>query len=214
MTAYWLKYRGTRFPIRGGDTTIGRSHYSNIVVGDVLASRIHCRVRMRGDELLIEDAGSSNGTTVNNEKITRTQILQVGDIIGVASDLLELQSAPEHDDRAETLKPPPDGGEPGSQIHDPTTGIHNVTVEYVERFAQSAQESSNPIMASSTIRTAVDTLIEHAETGEQPLGRAGAARLAAVTETVAEWFEDGSLDGWRGNVLARMSDLAMAERDD
>lgn len=63
-------------------TTIGRSVSSDIRIRDAVISRVHARLRMDHDGLIVEDAGSKNGLAVNREKVDRA-VLRHGDVISL-----------------------------------------------------------------------------------------------------------------------------------
>ena len=66
--------------IPGGDrTTIGRSPDCDIFLDDVTVSRKHAVLVRDGDELLIEDQGSLNGTFLNRRRIDAPAMLENGD---------------------------------------------------------------------------------------------------------------------------------------
>lgn len=55
--------------------TMGRAPGVDFVVDAALVSRVHCRLTLSdGNELLLEDLGSTNGTFVNGNKVTRTTL--------------------------------------------------------------------------------------------------------------------------------------------
>src|SRR5688500_3061098 len=83
MSTYWLKYRGTRFPIRRGETLLGRSPYCTIVLSNPLASRQHCALKLDGGNLTITDLESANGTWINGERVDGSRALSVGDLLRV-----------------------------------------------------------------------------------------------------------------------------------
>ena len=65
-----------KFLVHGGrrvrmvdEMTIGRDKSNTIRVDDPLVSRIHCIVHRIRNSWYIEDAGSTNGTWVNDKKI-------------------------------------------------------------------------------------------------------------------------------------------------
>lgn len=88
MSTYWLKVHDMRFPLRLGETLLGRSPYCSIVLNDGLASRQHAAVRVTRDGAYIEDLGSRNGTWVNHEKIASSRALAAGDRIEIGGHLL------------------------------------------------------------------------------------------------------------------------------
>ena len=63
--------------------TLGRASRADFVVDTPLVSRVHCRFTLSdSDELELEDLGSTNGTFVNGQKVTKT-ILNHGDTLTV-----------------------------------------------------------------------------------------------------------------------------------
>jgi pSer/pThr/pTyr-binding forkhead associated (FHA) protein len=76
----------TRFPVRDGATSIGRSSASDIVLkGDDYASGRHARLTHHGGLLYVEDMGSTNGTFVNGRKTVGATPLRHGDTMRIGS---------------------------------------------------------------------------------------------------------------------------------
>lgn len=59
--------------------TMGRSSLNDVVISDKSLSRQHIRLVKDGDEILVEDLGSRNGTFVNGERLTALRPLHEGD---------------------------------------------------------------------------------------------------------------------------------------
>jgi hypothetical protein len=74
----------TQYPLNQNLMTIGRSESADIQVDADFISRIHARVLMIGMDVIIEDAGSKNGTRVNAELVER-HVLKHGDLIRIGS---------------------------------------------------------------------------------------------------------------------------------
>jgi len=72
--------------------TIGRDKSNDIAIDDPLLSREHARIVSVGDDEIIEDLQSSNGTQINGRPLTR-QILQHLDVIALGSHQLRYQSS-------------------------------------------------------------------------------------------------------------------------
>ncbi len=75
--------RGSRIHLDSEQITIGRHPDSDIFLDDVTVSRRHAEVRRVGDSFEVSDAGSLNGTYVNqarveNERLADGDELQVG----------------------------------------------------------------------------------------------------------------------------------------
>jgi pSer/pThr/pTyr-binding forkhead associated (FHA) protein len=84
-------YTGTAFPARPG-SVIGRDPDADIALpADSKASRSHARLVSDAAGLAIEDAGSTNGTFVNGQPVSRRQTLVPGDtvVIGATSFRVE-----------------------------------------------------------------------------------------------------------------------------
>lgn len=60
---------GARFDLFGG-LSIGRSPEADVQIDDRYASGIHARVYSRGPVYFVEDMGSTNGTYLNEAKLT------------------------------------------------------------------------------------------------------------------------------------------------
>jgi len=76
----------TRFSLRDGATSIGRSSASNIVLkSDDYASGRHARLTRHGGLLYVEDMGSTNGTFVNGRKAVGATPLRHGDTVRIGS---------------------------------------------------------------------------------------------------------------------------------
>jgi hypothetical protein len=69
---------GLTFVLQPGSTTVGRHPDSDIFLDDVTVSRHHCRFSMGPESLDVEDAGSTNGTYVNGERVDQS-VLVPGD---------------------------------------------------------------------------------------------------------------------------------------
>jgi hypothetical protein len=86
------KYQGGEFPVAADkQILIGRSSDLDMVLVEDMVSRKHARIGMQGDQIWIEDLGSTNGTFVNGEKIKRAR-LKEGDRVLIGTSILKLIS--------------------------------------------------------------------------------------------------------------------------
>lgn len=76
--------RTTTYPLRTPETTIGRRADNGVVVASDHVSRYHARMSWDGQQYVIEDLGSKNGTFVGGEPVTERRPLQHGDIVTLA----------------------------------------------------------------------------------------------------------------------------------
>jgi pSer/pThr/pTyr-binding forkhead associated (FHA) protein/CDP-diglyceride synthetase len=78
-------YAGQVFTLRQDQTEIGRESTRDIVLStDTAVSRRHARIVREGNLFVIYDEGSTNGTYVNNARVTRKELAK-GDIIQIGS---------------------------------------------------------------------------------------------------------------------------------
>jgi ABC-type multidrug transport system ATPase subunit/pSer/pThr/pTyr-binding forkhead associated (FHA) protein len=82
--------RATTYPLRQGAMTIGRARNNDVVITDLLASRHHATLNVRGNNVDIVDMDSANGTFVNGRRVQRSQVKQ-GDVIAVGHHVFQLE---------------------------------------------------------------------------------------------------------------------------
>ena len=83
--------RGRRFEAESGEVTIGRESTDILIEGDGEVSRNHAVVRASDDGVEVEDLGSTNGTFVNERRISEPTRLSTGDILRVGQTRLDLE---------------------------------------------------------------------------------------------------------------------------
>lgn len=72
----------------GAVKTVGRAVRSDFILDAAMVSRIHCRLSVGDDgQLIVEDLESTNGTFVNDERVTRA-VLSTGDRLRVGRVVL------------------------------------------------------------------------------------------------------------------------------
>ena len=75
---------------------VGRGPHTDLPVLDLRASRNHCRIERHGEQYLLVDLGSQNGTTLNGHLVDRAA-LKPGDVIGVGGARIWFEKAPPPD---------------------------------------------------------------------------------------------------------------------
>ena len=60
---------GKMFRLSAGETVLGRSGHADIRLDDDSISRLHAKLRLSGQTIVIEDLNSSNGTLVNGARV-------------------------------------------------------------------------------------------------------------------------------------------------
>lgn len=99
----WLRLEAQRYPLRQGETTLGRSPYCSVQLMSLQASREHAAISVSGETAIITDLSSRNGTFVNGLRIAQPTRLNVGDTITIGGlDLHLFESASIMDAAANT----------------------------------------------------------------------------------------------------------------
>lgn len=76
-------HEGERLTLMGDDTTLGRVSRCDLQVVHPSVSRRHARIVRRGEQYILVDEGSSNGTRVNSTIVTQPTVLREGDVVQV-----------------------------------------------------------------------------------------------------------------------------------
>jgi hypothetical protein len=81
--------QGTTYAVQEGELSIGRQDGNAVALPSSKVSKIHCTLTVTGDEIVLKDQGSSNGTFVNGS-LTKLRKIKEGDRISVGEYVLEL----------------------------------------------------------------------------------------------------------------------------
>lgn len=73
---------------------IGRTPPSDLIVPGAGVSRAHCLIELAADQLRVTDLNSTNGTYVDNKRINRSAILEIGSILRVGNVSFEHELMP------------------------------------------------------------------------------------------------------------------------
>jgi diguanylate cyclase (GGDEF)-like protein len=117
---------GKLLHLQEGVTTVGRAPDADIVINDQRISRHHVQVAVSGEDVTLEDMGSTNGTFVNGQRVKK-QDLRDGDKIQISSATVfkfALQDKTENIFHKELYK---------MAIIDPVTNVYNKRF-FIERL--------------------------------------------------------------------------------
>lgn len=100
------------------EVTVGRVRGNDIVLPKGNVSKHHCRLIIQGDQVLIEDLHSTNGTYVNGRKISETTPVSTTDKVFVGDFIIRLNllSATMETLRPSHLAGPPEAGSLSSAL--------------------------------------------------------------------------------------------------
>ncbi|MDQ7023976.1 MAG: VWA domain-containing protein [Anaerolineae bacterium] len=83
-----VQWKDKTFLLKGDIIRLGRSSHNEIVLDERGVSRWHGQIKREGDKLLLEDLGSTNGTTIDGEQIEGIHELSVGDVVYLCDERL------------------------------------------------------------------------------------------------------------------------------
>lgn len=81
---------GDRQPISDRSLIIGRGQDADVRLSDSSVSRRHARISVAGGTIVVEDLGSTNGTSINGRKVTR-EALRIGDTLTLGTAVLHVR---------------------------------------------------------------------------------------------------------------------------
>jgi DNA-binding winged helix-turn-helix (wHTH) protein len=85
---------GVAYALREGRNVIGREPTAHIRLDLAAVSRRHAAINIHGEEAVVQDLGSRNGTWLNGEKLEAARSLRTGDEIRIARTAIRFQIAP------------------------------------------------------------------------------------------------------------------------
>lgn len=202
MATYWITYEGTRFPIRLGETVVGRSAYCTIVVSDGSVSREHASLRLVEGVLKVVDLGSRNGTFVNGLRLTDARVLKGGDVVVLGSAVMNIVATDEDPlARRDTMSVGRDT--PISFSGDPPTTASTTTLDLIESMVTRADASGRAVDFVPTLKSMIDSAADFGRVTGKTLKPAELKRLVAAAASVASWEPAGALDSWYASVVKR-----------
>ncbi len=83
---------GTEVELGSAPVMLGRAQESTLVLIDDYASGKHARLFPQGSRWFIEDLGSTNGTWLGEEQLTRAATVEPGERIRIGKTVLELRA--------------------------------------------------------------------------------------------------------------------------
>ena len=80
-----IVFEGRRIPLVRGDLLIGRAPTCHVAIDEMMVSRIHAKVQVTDEVVVLRDLNSTNGVFVNGSRIDRPTPLREGDLVTIGS---------------------------------------------------------------------------------------------------------------------------------
>jgi pSer/pThr/pTyr-binding forkhead associated (FHA) protein len=90
LTVTHGKQAGLQLPLEGG-VLIGRSSDCQLLLEDDYVSTRHARITLAGASYQVEDLGSTNGTFINNQRLTQPTPFGPGDTLRIGRTLMSVE---------------------------------------------------------------------------------------------------------------------------
>jgi hypothetical protein len=84
---------GKIYRLEASEIIIGRDANNGVAINDAEVSRKHARLSLHGSAYVIQDLGSTNGTFVNGQRITGSQVLNIGDTVSFGENIVVIYEA-------------------------------------------------------------------------------------------------------------------------
>jgi predicted component of type VI protein secretion system len=132
--------KGRAYELKVDKTTVGRVDDNTFQIADASVSSHHCEILLRGTEVIIRDLNSTNGTFINEEKISES-VLKPGQKLRLGQIELSLESA---DAPATTTTAPmpgapaPMAGAPKKQVDQTVVMKRGVSLNELEQGTRTA----------------------------------------------------------------------------
>jgi len=190
---------------------IGRE-CDGIVLADGQASRRHASLSPRGDSVVVEDLGSTNGTLLDGMKISSAVVLMPGSIVRIGDTVLQLtadaptsgQGAPKPagGDRSTAV---PGGGSFGGPVRAGASGPDGIRETSMDAVARAVNQAPPPLQAieqdSGTI-TIVFSDIESSTQRATSMGDAAWMKVLAAHNGIIQRH----VEKWQGTVVKNQGD--------
>ena len=79
--------QGQRYVLKQDLVRLGRERFNDLTIDDEGASRAHAEIRRKGGQLHLRDLGSTNGTYLNNRRVTEARLAD-GDRVSIGTCVL------------------------------------------------------------------------------------------------------------------------------
>ena len=137
-------------------TTIGRVEDNTFPIPQPSVSSHHCEIYLRGNDVVVKDLNSTNGTFINNNQITDEAVLKPGQILrlGQVEIRLEAPGMPSAPTPPAPASAPFAAPAPGKRAMDSTMVISKgVSLEQLEQGPQGGFDTTKGGFSKKTNKT-------------------------------------------------------------
>lgn len=85
-------FAGTSCELTAERTTVGRMEDNNFPIAEPSVSSHHCEILRKENEVVVKDLGSTNGTFINGDPVTKDTVLRPGQTLRLGSVEMRLEN--------------------------------------------------------------------------------------------------------------------------
>jgi hypothetical protein len=142
-----IEYDDNSLSLSPGDTIIGRGVTCSLRFNDPAISRKHARIEVKEDKVFLEDLGTTNGTQLNNERISGTRILANGDQITIGRRMMRIRILADVPSEDEFLED--------------TTADHDALIAEMARKGADAEHGALLVISDFSLRESAPPKVVH-----------------------------------------------------
>ncbi len=83
---------GQTYELKVDKTAVGRVEDNTFQIAHPSVSSHHCEVLLRGNDVVVKDLNSTNGTFINNQQVTEEAVLKPGQVLRLGQIEIRLES--------------------------------------------------------------------------------------------------------------------------
>src|SRR5277367_1496964 len=83
---------GQSYELKVDRTTVGRVEDNTFPIPQPSVSSHHCEIYLRGNDVVVKDLNSTNGTFINNQQVTAESVLKPGQILRLGQVEIRLEA--------------------------------------------------------------------------------------------------------------------------
>src|SRR5580704_4737088 len=83
---------GQSYELKVEKTTVGRVEDNTFQIAQPSVSSHHCEVLLRGNEVVVKDLNSTNGTFINGQQVSGESVLKAGEVLRLGQVEIRLET--------------------------------------------------------------------------------------------------------------------------
>jgi predicted component of type VI protein secretion system len=133
---------GQSYELKVDKTAVGRVEDNAFQIAVASVSSHHCEILLRGEDVVVKDLNSTNGTFINNQQITGEAVLKSGEVLRLGQVEMRLETGAPGAAPAPPPSPKPAATPPKPRMESTLVIPKGVSLEQLEQGPQSGFDTS------------------------------------------------------------------------